>query len=169
MPKGPAHPGDDRDATSRRCAVVVSRYNAWITDRLLLGARQEWERAGGAPDALQILHAPGAFELPVLARAAAVDGRFHAVVALGCLIRGETTHDQHIARSVADGLQRIATETGVPVAFGVLTVENEAQAEARAGGEHGNKGAEAMRAAIETLAAIDALRSGVPMTARAAR
>mgnify|MGYP001253632010 CR=1 FL=1 len=168
MPKGPANP-DASNATAKRCAVVVSRYNAWITDRLLLGARQEWERAGGAPDGLEVVTAPGSFELPVLARAAATCGRFHAVIALGCLIRGETTHDQHIARSVADGLQRVAIDTGVPVAFGVLTVENEAQAWARAGGDQGNKGAEAMRAALETLAALDTVQQPQPLAGRGAR
>ncbi|MGD9692046.1 MAG: 6,7-dimethyl-8-ribityllumazine synthase [Phycisphaerales bacterium] len=169
MPKGPANPEMTTTAAELRCAVVVSRYNAWITDRLLLGAHQEWERAGGATDALEVISAPGSFELPVLARAAATCGRFHAVVALGCLIRGETTHDQHIARSVADGLQRIAIDTGVPVAFGVLTVENEAQAEARAGGDQGNKGAESMRAALETLAALDAIHRKTPLVGQSTR
>ncbi len=163
MPKGPAQPDASSAAAHRRCAVVVSRYNAWITDRLLAGSREEWGRAGGEPRRLEVIDAPGSFELPVLARAAASSGRFDAVVALGCLIRGETTHDQHIARSVTDGLQRVALDTGVPVAFGVLTVDNEAQAEARAGGDQGNKGAEAMRAAIETMRSIEALREGAPV------
>lgn len=163
MPKGPAQ--SDRSAVGRRCAVVVSRYNAWITDRLLDGARDEWLASGGSPADLEVVPAPGSFELPVLTRAAATCGRFHAVVALGCLIRGETTHDQHIARAVTDGLQRIAIDTGLPVAFGVLTVDSEAQAEARAGGEQGNKGSEAMRAALETLRTLDALRHADASTA----
>lgn len=169
MPKGPAQPEPSTADASRRCAIVVSRYNAWITDRLLAGAQQEWARVGGAPDRLDVIPAPGSFELPVLARAAATCGRYDAVVAIGCLIRGETTHDQHIARSVTDGLQRVALDTGIPVAFGVLTVDHEAQAEARAGGEQGNKGAEAMRAAIETMRSLAQLRDGARRSQEAQR
>jgi len=138
-------------------AVVLSRYNATITDALLEGARDAYARAGGDPDAIAVLPAPGTYELPVLAMAAAESGLFRAVVALGCVIRGETDHDRYISQSVADGLMRVSLETGVPVAFGVLTVNDADQARARAGGEHGNKGAEAVEAALATLRTLDAL------------
>lgn len=144
-------------ASTARIAIVVSRYNRWITDRLLEGAIKEFGRRGGKEDALAVLPAPGSFELPMLARVAATSGRFDAVVCLGCVIRGETTHDQHIASAVSQGIMQVATQTGVPVTFGVLTVENADQAEARAGGAQGNKGAEAMAAALDVVAVSQAL------------
>jgi 6,7-dimethyl-8-ribityllumazine synthase len=140
--------------TSMRVAVVVSRYNASITDRLLQGAVERFLELGGRRDNLVVLEAPGAFELPVLCRTAARSGRFSAVVALGCLIRGQTMHDQHIARAVAYGLVDVSGETGVPVTFGVLTCETPHLAAARAGGSKGNKGAEALAAAVEAAQII---------------
>lgn len=137
---------------------MVSRYNRWITDRLEEGARQEHARLAGGAGALAILEAPGSFELPVIALAAARSGRFDAVVCLGCIIKGETTHDRHIAAAVAQGIAQVSIETGIPVAFGVLTVESAEQAEARAGGAMGNKGAEAMAAALATAHVIASLR-----------
>lgn len=142
-----------------RVAVVVSRYNRWITDRLEEGAKEEHARLTGGAGSLQMLEAPGSFELPVIALAAARSGRFDAVVCLGCIIRGETTHDRHIATAVAQGIAQVSIETGVPVAFGVLTVENAEQAEARAGGAMGNKGAEAMAAALATASVIAQVRA----------
>ena len=145
-----------------RVAVIVSRYNATITDRLEAGAREAYAEAEGADGPLEVIHAPGAFELPQLAGAAARSGRFDAIVALGCLLRGETSHDRHIARAVATGLTEVAIRFGLPVAFGVLTVDTPEQAEARAGGARGNKGAEAMRAALQALGAARAIESGRP-------
>lgn len=139
-----------------RVAIVVSRYNASITDRLLEGAIDEYVGRGGVREELVVLEAPGAFELPVICRTAARSGRFDAVVALGCLIRGQTMHDQHIAQAVAGGLIEVSNQTGIPVAFGVLTVETPHQAAARAGGAKGNKGAAAMAAAIESASVIRA-------------
>lgn len=143
-----------------RVAVVVSRYNRWITDRLEEGAIEEHRRLTGGAGQVTVLEAPGSFELPVIARAAAVSGRFDAVVCLGCIIRGETSHDRHIATATAQAIARVSIDTGVPVAFGVLTVESADQAEARAGGEVGNKGAEAMSAALATAGVIAALTGG---------
>lgn len=138
--------------------MVVSRYNATVTDRLVLGAIETAvRRTGRTPE---VFDAPGAFELPVLCDAAARSGRFSGVVALGCLIRGETIHDRVIADSVAGAIQASMLKTGVPIAFGVLTVENAAQAEARAGGEHGNKGSEAVEALLDTIEALGAIREG---------
>ena len=139
-----------------RVAIVVSRYNASITDRLLEGAIEEYVGRGGVREDLVVLEAPGAYELPVICRTAARSGRFDAVVALGCLIRGQTMHDQHIAQAVAGGLIEVSNQTGIPVAFGVLTVETAPQAAVRAGGAKGNKGADAMAAAMESASVIRA-------------
>ncbi len=143
-------------------AVVVSRYNASITDRLLTGAREAWSEAGWGdrPEAMQVIPAPGSYELPALALAAASTGRFRGVLALGCLIKGETSHDRYIAEAVAQGLVSVTIATGVPCAFGVLTVDTPEQADARAGGAEGNKGADAMLALLDTIGQIDGLRAG---------
>lgn len=138
-------------------AIVVSRYNGSITEKLLAGAIEAYEAAGGDRRTLAVIDAPGSFEIPVLAQAAAACGRFRAVVALGCLIRGQTRHDRVIAEAVAKGLMDVACATGVPVTFGVLTVDSAKQALARAGGAQGNKGADAMRAALHSAAVLEAL------------
>jgi 6,7-dimethyl-8-ribityllumazine synthase len=139
-------------------AVVVSRYNASVTDRLLAGAREAYGEAGFADDGrIVVIPAPGSYELPALALAAARTGRFRGVVGIGCLIKGETRHDQYIAQAVAHGLVNVTLVTGVPCAFGVLTVDTPEQAEARAGGAEGNKGAEAMHAVLDTIQQIDGL------------
>ena len=135
-------------------AIVVSRYNDSITGPLLRGAVEALEqRWPGSTPAL--LRAPGAFELVALSSAALRTGAFEAVVALGCVIKGETSHDQHINDAVAGGLAALAAESGVPVCFGVITAGNDQQARDRAGGAKGNKGAETMLAALE---AVDELR-----------
>jgi len=139
-------------------AIVVSRYNASITDALLAGARAAFAQSGGGDDLLTVIDSPGSYELPVLVDAAAESGRFAGVVALGCIIKGETSHDHHLASAVAHGLINVSLLTGVPVAFGVLTVDTPKQAKDRAGGKHGNKGAEAMQALLLTIAQIDALQ-----------
>jgi len=135
-------------------AVVVSRYNASITDRLLEGAVEAYGRAGGRSEAVTVIEAPGAFELTVLARAAAANPRFAGVVALGCIIQGQTRHDRYLAQAVAHGLTQVAIASGKPVAFGVLTVDTPKQARARAGGAHGNKGFDATIATLRVLAEI---------------
>lgn len=141
-------------------AVVVSKYNASITSRLLDGAVEEFRRQhGSAPD---VYPASGSYELPAVALAAALSGRYAGVVALGCLIKGETRHDRVIADAVARGLMDITLQTGVPVAFGVLTVDTPKQAKARAGGDQGNKGRDAMAAVLETIATLRAIEDGVP-------
>lgn len=148
------------DASGLRIAVVVSRYHAEITAALAKGARDAFLRAGGTPDDLVEVTAPGAFELPAICSALAHDGNVDGVVALGCVVAGETRHDEYIAHAIADGLVRIAVDTGIPVALGVLTVVNLEQARARAGGAKGNKGAEAMTAAIDAVVAIHAVTGG---------
>lgn len=145
-------------------AIVVSRYNETITGRLLEGALNAYSlRAGltgGADDGRVVIEAPGSFELPALCHAAAMTGRFDAVVAIGCLIKGETSHDRIIAEAVAHGLVAASIATGVPITFGVLTVDTPEQAAARAGGADGNKGADAMNAALDVVEAIGAMGTG---------
>jgi len=137
------------DATGLRFAVVVARFNHLISSRLLEGCGGELERRGAAAADVHVARVPGAFEIPLAARALAGTGRYHAVVALGVVIRGGTPHFDYVCRGVADGVREVARDTGVPVAFGVLTCDDVGQALDRAGGDEGNKGAEAARAAIE--------------------
>ena len=143
------------DATPFRFAVVVSRFNEAITRSLREGATAALQEAGAAN--VQVFDVPGAFEIPQAARAVAESGRFDAVVCLGCIIRGETPHFDYIASAVAHGITEAAGDTGVPMAFGVLTTDTEAQATARSGPGADNKGREAAAAAIEMAALYRAL------------
>ncbi len=155
------------DGRGLRIGLVVSRYHDAVTGAMRDGAERAFIEAGGSTDDLLMVEAPGAFELPALAAAVAETGRVDAVVTLGCIITGETTHDRYIAHAVADGLTRLSIERVLPVALGVLTCQTIEQAEARAGGDQGNKGAEAMAAAIASARQIRALRghrstTGIP-------
>jgi 6,7-dimethyl-8-ribityllumazine synthase len=132
-------------------AVVVSRYHDFITSRLEAGAFEALQ-AAGAGDAVTIVRVPGAFEIPQAARCAAESGRFHAIVCLGCLIKGETPHFDFIASAVSQGLMDASGDTGVPMAFGVLTTNSIEEAQARAVDGPSNKGWEAATAAIEMAA-----------------
>jgi len=136
-------------AGANRFAVVVSRFNAEVTDGLLAGALSALDAAGVTADARTIVRVPGAFELPVTAQRLAESGRFDAVVCLGCLIKGDTMHFEYLAEAVSQGLARVALDSGVPVAFGVLTTLTDVQALERARPGDANKGAEVARAAIE--------------------
>jgi len=147
-------------STSLGIAVVVSRYNASITDRLLAGALEAHGRLRPGGVEPVVIDAPGAFELAAISAAAARSGRFEGIVALACVIKGETSHDRYICEAVANALAVLPIHLGVPAAFGVLTVDSIAQAEARAGGAKGNKGAEAMEALLDTIDTIEAIRSG---------
>jgi 6,7-dimethyl-8-ribityllumazine synthase len=129
--------------------VIVSRFNASITGALGAAARAALLEAGVSASDIEEIGVPGAFELPQAARCAAETGRFDAVICLGCVIRGATPHFEYISSAVAHGLMEAAGETGVPVAFGVLTTDTEAQAEERAGPGRDNKGWEAAAAGIE--------------------
>jgi 6,7-dimethyl-8-ribityllumazine synthase len=159
-------PGPPADASRLRIGIIVARFNAFVTDRLRDGAVAALREAGAQESAIQIFSVPGAFEIPQAARAAAETGRFDAVVCLGCLIRGETPHFDYIASAAAHGITAAAGETGVPMAFGVLTTNTTEQAVARAGEGPDNKGREAAAAAIEmatlyrTLAASESRPSG---------
>ena len=136
-------------ARGYRFAIVYSRFNEAITSSLRDGARAALVEAGAEPDAIAVESVPGAFELPQAARCLADTGRFDAIVCLGCVIRGATPHFEYIAASVAHATQQAAGDTGVPMAFGVLTTDTWAQAEERAGSGRDNKGFEAAAAAIE--------------------
>jgi 6,7-dimethyl-8-ribityllumazine synthase len=136
-------------AAGFRFAIVVSKYHDFVTDRLQAGAVSALEAAGVGPGDVTIVRVPGAFEIPLAAQHAAEQGRFDAVVCLGCLIRGETPHFEYIASAVSHGLTTAAAATGVPMAFGVLTTNSVEEALARAGDGPANKGREAAVAAIE--------------------
>ena len=132
-----------------RIALVASRFNAEVVDRLVRGAVDALIAHGADPALLELVRVPGAYDLPPVARRIAESGRCDAIVALGAVIRGETAHFDYVAGECAAGLARVSEDTGVPVAFGVLTTEDEAQALERAGGSEGNKGADAALAAVE--------------------
>ena len=134
--------------TGLRVTVVAARYNAELVEQLISGARLAWLEAGGQADALRVERVPGAFELPLAAQALALNGSCDALVALGCVIRGDTPHFDFVAGECARGLQQVMLSTGVPVAFGVLTTENLAQAQERAAPGAQNKGAEALQTAL---------------------
>lgn len=136
------------DATGLRIVVLRARFNDRVVDGLLAGAREALGEAGARPEDVTVVDVPGAFELPLAAQAAARSKRFDAIVALGAVIRGETDHYEHIAREAAAGLAAVGREAAVPVAFGVLTVGEEAQALSRSARGPENKGAEAARAAV---------------------
>lgn len=138
-----------------RIAIVVSRFNRAVTDNLLEGARAAAAGLGVLCDDEDVFAVPGAFELPLVAGEAAGRPRYDAVVCLGAVIRGETPHFDYVCRETAAGIARVSMETGKPVAFGVLTTDDTAQALERAGGTVGNKGYEAVVTVIETLAAIE--------------
>ena len=138
-------------------AIIISRFHENVTTKLLDGARAALRRAGIADGDVDVVSVPGAFELPVAAEAAAASERFDVIVALGCVIRGETPHFEYVAGEAARGLGNVALAHRIAVGFGVLTTDTEAQALARAGGPAGNKGAEAAQAALETADALERL------------
>jgi 6,7-dimethyl-8-ribityllumazine synthase len=135
-------------APDHRVGVVVSRYNESVTGKLLAGALETLSAAGVASDMIDVVWTPGAFELPAAANALAWYGTYSAVICLGAVIRGETTHDQHINRAVSMQLAAISVRRRIPVAFGLLTCESLEQAINRAGGTMGNKGSECAEAAL---------------------
>ncbi len=147
----------EASARGRTVAIVAARFNDLIVASLLKGARAAWVERGGVSEELLVVRVPGAFELPVVARHLAASGRYDAIVALGCVIRGDTPHFDYVAGECARGLQLAGLETGVPVIFGVLTVETLEQALERAATGAGNKGGESMECALEMAAVMDRL------------
>lgn len=145
------------EARGRRFAVVASRFNGVVTEKLVEGALAAFRKLGIAPDDLEVIWTPGAFELPLAAGRLANSGQFDAVVCLGAVIRGETPHFEYVAGETARGVQQVALESGVPCTFGVLTTNTLEQALDRAGGKHGNKGWDAATAAVEMASLLDDL------------
>lgn len=144
----------------RRIAIAVARWNEFITERLLSGALDTLRRSGTADDDVTVVWVPGSFELPTVCNQLARTGRYDAVVALGAVIRGSTSHYELVAGQCASGLASVALETGVPVIFGVLTTETIEQAIERAGSKAGNKGAEAASCALEMVGIREAIAAG---------
>jgi 6,7-dimethyl-8-ribityllumazine synthase len=149
-----------RDAAGLRIAILVGRFNAEITERLLAGARSALVGHGAAESEIEVVRVPGAWELPQAAARAVDSGRFDALIALGCVIRGETPHFDYVCEHASLGLGEVSRQSEIPVVFGVLTTENEAQAMARAGEGPANKGHESALAALEMIAALRCLGAG---------
>jgi 6,7-dimethyl-8-ribityllumazine synthase len=145
-------------ASGQRFAIVVSRFNAFITERLLLSAVDGLLRSGGKRKDIKLVRVPGAFEIPLAARTLAETGKYDAILCLGCLLRGDTAHYDVIVNEVTRGIGQSAQETGVPHAFGVLTCETLEQAIDRAGLKMGNKGFEAALAAVEMASLTAGIR-----------
>jgi len=144
-------------ATDLKFGIVVSRFNELITERLLAGALDALRRHGGDENNVEIARVPGAFEMPLAAKTMAASGRFAAVVCLGCVIKGATDHYDYVCAQAASGVLQAGLTTGVPVLFGVLTTDNLEQALERAGSKGGNKGSDAMLAAIEMANLLKAM------------
>ena len=145
-------------ATGLRIAIVVSRFNSFITERLLAGATDALLRHGADPDTIDIIKVPGSWEVPLAAAELARQHRYDAIICLSAVIRGETPHFDYVAAEAAKGIAHVATETGVPVAFGVLTTNTLEQAIDRAGAKGGNKGFDAALTAIEMANVLRQLR-----------
>lgn len=144
-------------AAGRRIAIVVSRFNEEITQKLVDGALDAVLRHGGSLDDVDVYWVPGAWELPLAMRRAMASDRYSAFVALGAVIRGDTPHFEYVAGEASRGLMQASTDFDAPLGFGLLTCDDVAQAEARAGGEHGNKGWDAVMAALELADLVDRL------------
>jgi 6,7-dimethyl-8-ribityllumazine synthase len=146
-------------APGLKIAIVVSRFNELITSQLRQGAVDTLRRLGGDADSVDIVHVPGAFEMPLAAKTLADSGRYAAVVCLGCVIRGATDHYDYVCSQAASGILRPGLDSGVPVVFGVLTTDTLEQALERAGSKGGNKGADAMQTAVEMANLLKQLKS----------
>jgi 6,7-dimethyl-8-ribityllumazine synthase len=151
-PEGPL------DASRLRFAVVVASFNEEITGRMLEGAQECFAKHGVPNGSVEVQWVPGSFELPLAAQLLARSGSYDGIVALGCVVRGDTPHFEYVSQAATHGLMRVALDAGLPVAFGLLTTDDFPQAEARAGGAHGNKGFDAAQTAIEMAVLAAGLR-----------
>ena len=156
-------------ATGLRFGIVVSRFNSFITERLLAAAVDALERAGATGKDVDVAHVPGSFELPLAAKKMAATGKYDALIAIGCVLRGETTHYDYVSSETARGLQLAQMDTGLPIVFCVLTCDTLEQAIDRAGLKGGNKGFEAGLAAIEMAQLSRKLREAQPQAAPAGK
>lgn len=148
---------DSLDGSGRKIAIVAGLFNDHIVSKLLAGATSKLSGYGVTSEDIAVFQVPGCFELPIAAQKLARSGKFDAVIALGAVIRGGTPHFDYVCNACTDGLTRVALDESLPVVFGVLTTDDLAQAEARAGGEHGNKGEDCAETALATLAMLDAV------------
>ena len=146
------------DASGLKIAIIVARFNSFITEPLLTGAYDTLTRSGCKPDAIEIIRVPGAWELPIVVKILSEQHRHDAIIALGAVIRGDTPHFDYVAAQAAHGIGRIPLDTGIPVAFGVLTTNTVEQAIDRAGAKSGNKGSDAAITAIEMANLLRRLR-----------
>src|ERR1700726_3279878 len=165
----PSSTSGDLNATGLRFAIVVSRFNSFITERLLTAAVDALHRAGAADKDVEVVRVPGAFELPLAAKKLAATGRYDALIAVGCVLRGETTHYDYVCSETARGLQLAQMDSGLPIIFCVLTCDTLEQAIDRAGLKGGNKGFEAGLAAIEMAQLSRKLRAPHPKAAGSAK
>jgi 6,7-dimethyl-8-ribityllumazine synthase len=149
--------GDMRAPQGARFAIIASRWNPRITDALVAGARRTFANNGVAEDAVDVLRVPGAWEVPLAAARLASAGRHAGIVALGCVVRGDTRHYEQVADGCSQGLMRVQLDHGLPVANGVLAVDRFEDAQARAGGSHGNKGEEAALVVLEMANLLEQL------------
>ena len=147
-------------ASGLRFCIVASRFNNFITDRLVAGALDALKRSGASEDDVELVRIPGAWEFPVTVHAIAAQRRHHAIICLGAVIRGDTPHFDYVAGEAASGLARVASDTGVPVAFGVLTTNTVEQAVDRSGAKSGNKGFDAAMTAVEMADLLRQLGNG---------
>jgi 6,7-dimethyl-8-ribityllumazine synthase len=147
-------------AQGLRFAIVVSRFNSLVTQRLLEGALDALRRHGADENAITVVYVPGSFEIPLVAKRLAQSGAFDAVICLGCIIRGDTPHFEYVASEAAKGIAQVALETGVPTIFGVVTADTLEQALERAGAKAGNRGFEAAMTAMEMANLMRQLSAG---------
>jgi 6,7-dimethyl-8-ribityllumazine synthase len=150
----------DFSAPAGRFAIVAARFNDYIVNQLVAGATDALQRHGVADDRIDLIRVPGSFEIPVVAQKLGKSGKYAAVICLGCIIRGETDHYDHVAGAAASGIATAGLNSGIPIIFGVLTCETLEQAINRAGGKAGNKGAEAAQTAIEMVNLMKKLPGG---------
>lgn len=148
------------DGAGLQVGIVVARFNDFVTRQLLTGALETLDRHGVRDADLSVAWVPGAFELPIVAKAMAETGRYDAVICLGAVLRGETDHYEMVAGQSASGIASVGLSTGVPAIFGVLTADNMDQAVNRAGGKSGNIGSNAAAAAVETARLLQAIKTG---------
>ncbi|MDH3637265.1 MAG: 6,7-dimethyl-8-ribityllumazine synthase [Gammaproteobacteria bacterium] len=158
MTETKVYPGD-LQGLNTRFGIVVGRFNSLITERLLTGASDTLHRHGVDRDNITVIWVPGAFEIPLAAKAMAETGKFEALVALGAIIRGATPHFDYVAAECSRGISRVSLEHGIPIGFGVLTVNSVEQANERAGTKSGNKGVDAATAALEMVNVLRELRA----------
>ncbi|PYU26062.1 MAG: 6,7-dimethyl-8-ribityllumazine synthase [Acidobacteria bacterium] len=153
------------DASGMRFGLVVSRFNSFITERLLAGAMEALEKGGASAEQTDLVRVPGSFEIPLAAKKMALARRYDAIIAIGCVLRGETAHFDYVATEAARGVQLAQMDTGVPIIFCVLTCDTLEQAIDRAGLKSGNKGYEAGLAALEMACLSSQLRAAAPISA----